>query len=122
MRRTMLKSKIHRATLTGTELHYQGSITVDEALLEAADILPGEQVHVLNVNTGDRLVTYAIKATRGSGTVLLNGPAARMGVAGDPVIILTYCEIEEERTRTFKPAVVLVDSRNRLRRKKRGHT
>ncbi|OQW97248.1 MAG: aspartate 1-decarboxylase [Verrucomicrobia bacterium A1] len=118
MRRTMLKSKIHRATLTGTELHYQGSITVDEALLEAADILHGEQVHVLNVNTGDRLVTYAITAPRGSGTVLLNGPAARMGMVGDPVVILTYCELEEEACRKFKPVVVLVDAHNRPRAKK----
>jgi aspartate 1-decarboxylase len=121
MRRTMLKSKIHRATLTGTELHYQGSITVDVALLEAADILPGEQVHVLNVNTGDRLVTYAITAPRGSGTVLLNGPAARMGVTGDQVVILTYCELEEESVRKFKPVVVLVDAHNRPRVKKHGH-
>lgn len=118
MLRTMLKSKIHRATLTGADLHYQGSITVDSALLKAADILPGEQVHVLNVNTGARLVTYAIAAPAGSGTVLLNGPAARLGMAGDPVIILTYAQLTDEEAGKHKPLVVLVDGRNRPRRKK----
>ena len=77
----MLKSKIHRATLTGTELNYEGSIAIDAKLLKAADMLPGEQVHVLNVNNGSRLITYIIEAPAGSGTVLLNGPAARLGVA-----------------------------------------
>lgn len=117
MLRTMLKSKIHRATLTGTELHYEGSITVDRALLEKADILPGEQVHVLNVNTGDRLITYAIPAPRGSGTVMLNGPAARAGLAGDPVVILTYGEVDDDKARRLKPVVVRVDSKNRPRGK-----
>ena len=122
MLRTMLKSKIHRATLTGADLHYEGSITVDAGLMEKADILNGEQVHVLNVNTGDRLVTYAIPAPRGSGTVLLNGPAARLGAAGDPVVILTYCEVEEELVRKWKPLVILVDSKNRPRAKKRSRS
>jgi aspartate 1-decarboxylase len=118
MLRLMLKSKIHRATLTGTELNYEGSVTVDSLLLGKADILPGEQVHVLNVNTGARLITYAISAPRGSGTVLLNGPAARLGAVGDQVIILTYCEVPEEQVRRHKAVVVLVDSRNRPRKKK----
>lgn len=118
MLRTMLKSKIHRATLTGTELNYEGSITVDRALLDAAGILPGEQVHVLNVNNGARLVTYAIQARRGSGTVLLNGPAARLGTVGDLVVILTYCEVTDEEARTHKPCVLLVDGRNRVRSRK----
>ena len=87
MQRFMLKSKTHRAALTGTDLNYEGSITIDENLLEKADILPGEQVHVLNINNGQRFVTYAISAPRGSGTVLLNGPAARLGTVGDKVII-----------------------------------
>ncbi len=78
MQRLMLKSKIHRATLTGTDLNYQGSITLDRALMDAAELLPGEQVHVLNLNNGSRLITYVIEAEAGSGTVLLNGPAARM--------------------------------------------
>lgn len=115
MLRTMLKSKIHRATVTGTELHYEGSITVDRKLLDAAGILPGEQVHVLNVNTGDRLITYAIQAPRGSGTVLLNGPAARAGVPGDKVIILSYCQLADDELRRHKPVVVHVDGHNRTR-------
>ena len=114
---TMLKSKIHRATLTGTELNYEGSITVDRALLDRAGIHPGEQVHVLNVNNGNRLVTYAITAPRGSGTVLLNGPAARLGTVGDPVVILTYCHLSPEEARKHKPTVVLVDGKNRPRKK-----
>ncbi|MGQ9648922.1 MAG: aspartate 1-decarboxylase [Phycisphaerae bacterium] len=116
MRRLMLKSKIHRATLTGTDLNYEGSITIDQDLLEAADILPGEQVHVLNLHNGARLITYAIVAPRGSGTMLLNGPAARMGMPGDIVTILTYCDVSEEEARTFKPRVVLVDEQNRPRK------
>jgi len=115
---TILKSKIHRATLTGTELNYEGSVTVDQALLDKAGILPGEQVQVLNVNNGSRLVTYAITAPRGSGTVLLNGPAARLGMVGDQVIILTYCQVTEDEARKHKPVVILVDGRNRLRKKK----
>lgn len=111
----MLKSKIHRATLTGTELNYEGSIAVDTNLLELADILPGEQVHVLNVNTGDRLITYAITAPPGSGTIMLNGPAARLGAVGDPVIILTYCEVEDSEARRLQPRIIHVDGRNRPR-------
>ncbi len=113
MRRFMLKSKIHRATLTGTDLHYEGSIAIDQDLLEAADILPGEQVQVLNLHNGARLITYAIVAPRGSGTVLLNGPAARMGMPGDVVSILTYCDVTDEEARAFKPTVVLVNEKNR---------
>ncbi|NLE61443.1 MAG: aspartate 1-decarboxylase [Planctomycetes bacterium] len=116
MRRFMLKSKIHRATLTGTDLHYEGSITIDEDLLEAADILPGEQVQVLNLHNGARLITYAIVAPRGSGTVLLNGPAARMGMPGDIVSILTYCDVTDDEARAFKPTVVLVNDKNHPRK------
>ena len=118
MQRFMLKSKIHRATLTGTDLNYEGSITLDRTLLEAADILPGEQVHVLNLSNGSRLVTYAIEAEAGSGTVLLNGPAARLGVPGDLVVILAYAAVPEEQARGFKPKVVQVDGKNRVRRRK----
>ena len=113
MQRIMLKSKIHRATLTGTELDYEGSITLDEELLERAGILPGEQVHVLNLNTGSRLVTYAITAPRGSGTVLLNGPAARLGAKGDRVIILAYCTVDDADAARHRPTIVLVDRQNR---------
>lgn len=111
----MLKSKIHRATLTGTKLDYQGSIAIDRNLLEAADMLPGEQVQVLNVNSGTRLTTYVIEAEAGSGTVLLNGPAARMGVAGDLVVIITYCVLGEEELASHQPTVVFVDEKNRIR-------
>lgn len=116
MQRIMLKSKIHRATLTGADLHYEGSIAVDRRLLDAADILPGEQVHVLNLNNGARLVTYAIAAARGSGTMLLNGPAARLGLAGDPVTILAYANAEDAEARRWKPRIVFVDGKNRVRK------
>jgi len=110
----MLRSKIHRATLTGTDLDYEGSIAIDRQLIEAADLLPGEQVHVLNLNNGQRLITYVIVAPAGSGTILLNGPAARLGLAGDQVVILAYCAVDEEESRGFKPRVVLVDKQNRV--------
>jgi aspartate 1-decarboxylase len=111
----MLKSKIHRATLTGTELDYEGSIAIDSDLLEAADMLPGEQVHVLNVSNGSRLVTYTIAARAGSGTVMLNGPAARLGMAGDLVVILSYAVYPDQQARRLRPKVVKVDRRNRLK-------
>jgi len=114
VQRFMLKSKIHRATLTGTELDYEGSIAIDRDLLDAADMLPGEQVQVLNFNNGARLITYVIEAPAGSGTVLLNGPAARLGVPGDLVIVLSYCTVSEEDARAMKPKVVHVDQQNRL--------
>ena len=112
MQRFMLKSKIHRATLTGTKLDYEGSITVDQNLLEKADMLPGEQVHVLNINNGQRLVTYTISAPRGSGTVLLNGPAARLGTVGDKVIIISYCQVPANKAKDLKAKIVLVDDKN----------
>ena len=113
MQRYMLKSKIHRATVTGLALNYEGSITLDKNLLEKADILPGEQVHVLNVNNGQRLITYAIVAPRGSGTVELNGPAARLCSMGDKVIIVTYCSVDDKKAARHKPKVVLVDGKNK---------
>ena len=115
MQRFMLKSKIHRATLTGTELDYEGSIAIDRDLLEAADMLPGEQVQVLNLNNGSRLTTYIIEAEAGSGPVLLNGPAAGLGAPGDPVIVLSYCTLSETEVQTHKPKVILVDEQNRAR-------
>lgn len=113
MKRYMLKSKLHRARLTGTELDYEGSITIDRTLLEAADMLPGEQVHVLNLNNGSRILTYIIEAPADSGTVLLNGPAARTGQVGDKVIVLSYCELMEEEARGHKLNVVLLDEDNK---------
>ena len=118
MNRIMMKSKIHRATLTGTKLAYEGSISIDPVLLEAADILPGEQVHVLNVNTGARLVTYAILGERGTGEVMLNGPAARGAEAGDPVVIITYGLFEDTPARAWQPRVVLVNPDNSVARVK----
>ncbi len=106
------------ATLTATDLNYEGSITLDRDLLEAADILPGEQVHVLNLSNGSRLITYAIEAEAGSGTVLLNGPAARLGVPGDLVVIITYAPMDDEEARRYKPRVVKVDRNNHIRRGK----
>ncbi len=113
MQRFMLKSKIHRATVTGTELNYEGSIAIDRDLLEAADMLPGEQVQVLNLNNGERLITYIIEAAPGSGTMLLNGPAARLAVPSDPIIVLSYCSVTDEEARALKPIVVHVDDQNR---------
>ena len=114
----MLRSKIHRATLTGTDLDYEGSIAIDRRLMDAASLLAGEQVHVLNVNNGSRLVTYVIEAPAGSGTMLLNGPAARMAVRGDPVVILSYSAMSDDEARAWQPIVVLVDAQNRPVEKK----
>ena len=113
MRRTMCKSKIHRAILTGADLNYVGSLTVDRDLMDAADMRPYEQVHVVNVNNGNRLVTYIIEGARGSGTMQLNGAAARLGAPGDVVIVLTYAEYEDAELDGFEPTVVFVDARNR---------
>lgn len=113
MQRVMLKSKIHRATLTGTDLDYEGSIAIDRDLMDAADMLPGEQVHVLNLNNGQRLITYVIEAPAGTGTMLLNGPAARLGARGDLVVIISYCSVSDEEARTLRPTVVKVDGNNR---------
>ena len=108
----MLKSKIHRATLTGKELDYEGSIALDRRLMDAADLLPGEQVHVLNANTGSRLVTYVIEAAAESGTVMLNGPAARLGEVGDVVVILAYGFFADATARRLKPRIVHVNKQN----------
>ena len=114
MQRFMLKSKIHRATLTGTDLDYEGSITVDQNLLDKADMLPGEEVHVLNINNGARFTTYAIEGKEGRGDICLNGAAARLAVKGDTVIILTYCHVSDDDIRNFAPKIVHVDARNAI--------
>lgn len=108
----MLKSKIHRATVTDADLEYEGSITIDADLLEAADILAFEQVQVANINTGGRFETYVIPGVRGSGTVTLNGAAARLATPGDRVIIMAYVLCPERDAREWTPRVVLVDGRN----------
>jgi aspartate 1-decarboxylase len=114
MRRTLFKSKIHRATLTGAHLDYEGSISVDRDLMDAAEMVPYEKVQVLNLSNGVRLETYVIEGKRGSGEIQLNGPAARMGYAGDQVIIVSYAEYEEEEVAGHTPTVVQVDAHNRL--------
>jgi aspartate 1-decarboxylase len=112
--RTMLKSKIHRATVTDASLDYMGSITIDRTLMEAADILPNEQVHVLNLSNGARFETYAIEGERDSGVVCVNGAAARLVAPGDKVIVLTYASVPEEFCRDYHPVVVFVDEKNRI--------
>jgi aspartate 1-decarboxylase len=116
MRRILCKSKIHRATLTGAELNYEGSLTVDRALMDAADMKPYERVQVVNVNNGARLDTYLIPGEPNSGTVQLNGAGARLGAPGDIVILMTYAEYEDdELVEGFTPTLVLVDAQNRIR-------
>jgi aspartate 1-decarboxylase len=110
----MLKSKIHHVRVTGTELEYEGSITIDRTLMDAASLLPGEQVHVLNLNTGDRFITYVIEGEKDSGVIVLNGPAARLGQVGDRLIVLAYCAVPLEEVANHHPIVVRVDDRNRL--------
>lgn len=114
MLRTMLKSKIHRATVTEANLHYQGSITVDSKLMEAADILPYEKVQVVDVTNGARLETYVIAGEAGSGIICLNGAAAHLIHKGDTVIIISYLTVSEEEAKTFPPKVVFVDQRNQI--------
>ena len=113
MRRTMMKSKIHRATVTDANLHYQGSVTIDPVLMEAADILENERVDVLDVTNGNRLTTYAIPGAPGRGEVCLNGAAAHLVSKGDLVILVTYAEFEEEEARRHQPRLVFVDEANR---------
>ena len=114
--RTMLKSKIHRATVTDGNIDYEGSITIDTKLMEAADILPYEQVQVLNINNGARFSTYAIEGKPGSGDICLNGAAARLAVRGDLVIILTYTDMDDAAARHHKPKIVHVDKNNSIAR------
>ncbi|HET6575788.1 MAG TPA: aspartate 1-decarboxylase [Fimbriiglobus sp.] len=115
MRRTMLKSKIHRATVTSTDLHYEGSLTIDADLLAAADILPNEQIHVWDVTGGTRLVTYALPGERGSGVVQVNGAGAHLIQTGNVVIIATFTELRTKDARRHVPEIVFVDGQNRPR-------
>lgn len=113
MFRHFLKSKIHRATVTHCELHYEGSCAIDEDLLEIADIRENEQVHVWNIDNGERFVTYAIRGERGSGMISLNGSAARRAAVGDLVIISTFAIVSDAEVQSHRPRVVFVDARNR---------
>jgi len=118
----MMRSKIHRATVTGAELNYVGSITVDRDLLAAAGILPNERVQVVNINNGERLETYVIEGPPGSGTVCLNGAAARLAQKGDLVIIIAYALCNEEEARALVPKVVLVDGNNAVQKIQEGES
>ena len=117
--RTMLKSKIHRATVTQADLHYVGSVTIDADLLDAADLLPGEQVAIVDVTNGARLETYTIAGERGSGVIGINGAAAHLVHPGDLVIIISYAQLDDAAARRFQPRIVHVDARNRVIQ--RGH-
>ncbi|PIP20622.1 MAG: aspartate 1-decarboxylase [Candidatus Omnitrophica bacterium CG23_combo_of_CG06-09_8_20_14_all_40_11] len=114
MFRTLLKSKIHRAHVTEANLYYTGSITIDETLMKAADIIEGEKVEVLNLNNGLRLETYAISGKRNSGVICLNGPAARGAYVGDEVIIVSYAILDDKDAKKIKPKVITVNGRNRI--------
>ncbi|HON59396.1 MAG TPA: aspartate 1-decarboxylase [Smithella sp.] len=116
MQRFMLKSKIHRATVTDADLHYEGSISIDEKLLEEANILPYEKVAIYDVDNGERFTTYAIKGKRNSGVICLNGAAARKVAKGDLVIIASYVLVEEKNVKNWKPKCVFVDGKNKIKK------
>lgn len=116
MLRVMCKSKIHRATVTGADLNYVGSITIDPDLMEAANLLEYEQVHVVNVNNGARFETYVIAGTRGAGEICLNGAAARLAHAGDKVIVISYAQYDEAELASYRPTFIFVDEQNRITR------
>lgn len=110
----VLKSKLHRVRVTQAELHYVGSITIDEALMDAANLIENEKVQVVNINNGERLETYVIKGVRGSGTICMNGPAARKVAVGDILIIISYASMDFEEAKRFKPSLVFPDADNKL--------
>jgi aspartate 1-decarboxylase len=111
----VLKSKIHHVKLTQADLNYVGSIAIDEDLLDAANMIEGEKVHVLNMNNGERLETYIIRAPRGTGTVTLNGPAARKAAVGDLVLVVSYALVDFEEAKGFKPSIIFPDTNNKIR-------
>ncbi|OEJ93409.1 aspartate 1-decarboxylase [Streptomyces thermolilacinus] len=114
MMRTMFKSKIHRATVTQADLHYVGSVTIDADLMDAADLLPGELVHIVDIDNGARLETYVIEGERGSGVIGINGAAAHLVHPGDLVILISYAQVDDAEARTLVPRVVHVDAANRI--------
>lgn len=114
MRRTILKSKIHRATVTDADLHYEGSVSIDEDLMKAANLIQHEHVHIWNVTNGNRLETYALKAPAGSGTVCINGAAAHLAKKGDVVIITSFASLPDKKALLYEPTVVLVDEKNKI--------
>ena len=113
MQRTMLKSKLHRVTTTHSELHYEGSCAIDENLMDAANICENEQIHIWNVDNGERFVTYAIKGERGSGMISVNGSAARRACTGDLLIIASFAQVHEDQVKVHQPQLVFVDDQNR---------
>ena len=115
--RTMLRGKIHRATVTGADLHYEGSITIDPDLLEVVDMIPYELVHVLDIDNGERLVTYVIEGKRGSGDMILNGAAARKVCVGDKIIVLSFTTLDDEAAAKHQPKIVLLDENNKIARR-----
>ena len=110
----VLKSKIHRVKITEAELHYVGSVTIDEDLIDAANLVPNEKVQIVNINNGERLETYVIKGERGSGQICLNGPAARKAQVGDIIIIISYCSIDQEDAKTHEPVIIFPNEKNRI--------
>lgn len=120
MFRTLLKSKIHRVAVTDCELHYEGSCAIDEDLLDAANLAENEQVHIWNINNGERFVTYAIRGERGSGIISVNGSAARRASVGDLIIIAAFGLVPEDQVKSYKPKLVFVDSANRIK-EERAH-
>ncbi len=118
MRRTVLKSKIHRITITGADLHYEGSLTLDESVMEAADLVPFEKVEVFNINNGNRFSTYVIPGAKYSGECILNGAAARLGHAGDLIIIVSYADLEDSELKGFKVKLVYMDEDNSIKEHK----
>ncbi len=110
----LLKSKIHRVKITQAELHYVGSITIDEDLMDAANIVENEKVQIVNINNGERLETYVITGERGSGQICLNGPAARKAQVGDIIIIISYCSVDAKEAKTHKPIVIFPDEQNKV--------
>lgn len=114
MYRTMMKSKIHRATVTQADLHYVGSLTISADLMEAADLLPGEKVDIVDIDNGNRLSTYVIEGPRDTGVIGINGAAARLISPGDLVIVISYAQVSDEEARDLKPRVVFVDEHNRI--------
>ncbi len=120
MLRTLLKSKIHRVAVTDCELHYEGSCAIDEDLLEAANLIENEQIHIWNINNGERFVTYAIRGARGTGIISVNGSAARRAAVGDLIIIAAFAQVPELQVAGFAPKLVFVDDNNRIK-EQRSH-
>lgn len=115
MERIMCKSKLHRARVTQAELYYEGSVTIDADLMDAADIIPYEKIQVVNINNGSRFESYAIEGKRRSGTICINGAAARMASVGDEIIIISYANYNEDELKNFKPTLILLDKENKVK-------